>query len=357
MTAIKTKIILSICLLLAFKKPFAQNKQMVLWDNRPAQTWMTEAYPLGNGRIGGMVFGGVPQEHIQFNEISLWTGDEQETGAYQAFGDLYVSFPNATNTPSNYRRQLDLGNAMQEITYTDNGINYKRHYFCSFPDQVMVLHYSANKKAAHSAVIQLADAHQPQTTADGARVKIQGELPNGLKYQATALVMNEGGSCMVEPDGKNGYQLRVKNADAFTILLSAVTNYSNQRKNQWRGQNPSIKVNQILAAASAKTYPQLMASHLKDYNSLFGRVSLSLGQTHTEIVQSSTHDRLINYKKKQDPELEALLFQYGRYLLISSSRKGGLPANLQGLWNESNNPPWRSDYHSNINIQMNYWLT
>ncbi len=150
--------------------------------------------------------------------------------------------------------------------------------------------------------------------------------------------------------------MNLKQANGLTIILSAATDYSNQRKSQWRGEEPELRVNKVITAASAKTFQQLLANHLRDYQSLFGRVGLNLGKTAPEIAAASTHERLLNYKKKQDPELEALLFQYGRYLLISSSRKGGLPANLQGLWNESNNPPWRSDYHSNINIQMNYWL-
>ncbi|MCD0487244.1 glycoside hydrolase family 95 protein [Pedobacter sp. MC2016-14] len=354
--SLNAKMILLIILLLPLKQLLAQNKSMTLWDNRPAQTWMTEAYPLGNGRMGGMVFGGIARERIQFNEISLWTGDEQETGAYQAFGDLYINFQASESNPVAYKRQLDISRAVQEITYSSNNVAYKRQYFCSYPDQVMVMHFTANKKAAYSAVIQLSDAHQSTTSAEGTRIKISGKLPNGLKYQATALLKNVGGTCIAEPDGKGGSQLNLKGADGLTIILSAATDYSNQRAKKWRAEDPAIKVNQAIDIAARKTFQQLMTRHLQDYQSLFGRVALSLGTTAPEIAASATHERLINYKKKQDPELEALLFQYGRYLLISSSRKGGLPANLQGLWNESNNPPWRSDYHSNINIQMNYWL-
>ncbi len=330
-----------------------------LWDDKPAQSWMTEAYPLGNGRMGGMVFGGIRQEHIQFNEISLWTGDEQNTGAYQAFGDLYLNFEgqgDGTNVPSDYRRELDVSKSLQQITYTDGGTAFKRDYFCSFPDQAMILHFTAGKKGAYTAIIKLKDAHQAKVTAAGTVLQIGSKLENGLAYFAAVLIKTEGGTVSVERDDDGGFQLHLKNADAFTLSLTAATDYSNKREQKWKGEAPEVKVNLVLAALGSKSYTQLLASHLKDYQSLFGRVALSLGNTAAETLSLPTYKRLTNYKKVHDPQLEALLFQYGRYLLISSSRKGGLPANLQGLWNESNNPPWRCDYHSNINIQMNYWL-
>jgi alpha-L-fucosidase 2 len=339
--------------------PGLKQPSLVIWNDKPARQWMTEAYPMGNGRIGGMVFGGIAQEHVQFNEISLWTGDEEETGAYQAFGDLFINFDGkdtSATIPANYRRQLDISKAVEKITYTDAGTAYKREYFCSFPDKVMVLHFTADKKAAYSAVIQLKDAHSTLATGTGNTLQIEGKLDNGLAYNGSIRVKTEGGSAAVEPDGKGGLQLHIKKADDFTILLAAATNYSNKRSQNWRGEAPGIKVKAGLAAATAKTYQQLLTAHLNDYQNLFGRVALNLGVTPAQTVALPTLKRLVNYKKEADPQLEALLFQFGRYLLISSSRKGGLPANLQGLWNESNNPPWRSDYHSNINVQMNYWL-
>lgn len=338
----------------------AQTQQsLIMWDDKPAKTWMTQAYPMGNGRFGGMVFGGLSQEHIQFNEISLWTGDESETGAYQAFGDLFIDFKGKDTSmaiPANYRRQLDISKAIQQIAYADGGVAYKREYFCSFPDKVMVLHFTADKKGAYSAIIGLKDAHGSKVTANGTALQIEGKLENGLAYNASIVVKTEGGTATVESDGKGGTQLNINQADGFTVLLSAATDYSNKREQHWRGEAPGIKVKQNLDAASAKTYLQLFNNHLLDYKSLFGRVAINLGTTPAPIAAEPTYKRVIDYKKAADPQLEALLYQYGRYLLISSSRKGGLPANLQGLWNESNNPPWRSDYHSNINIQMNYWL-
>ncbi|MBB6110067.1 alpha-L-fucosidase 2 [Mucilaginibacter lappiensis] len=339
--------------------PGLHQKSLTVWDDKPAKTWMTEAYPIGNGRMGGMVFGGLAQEHIQFNEISLWTGDENETGAYQAFGDLYIDFKGKDSTqkiPANYRRQLDISKAVQQISYTDGGVAYQREYFCSFPGKVMVLHFTADKKGAYSVTIKLKDAHNSVVTANGTTLQITGKLDNGLAYDGEVTIKTEGGSIQAEPDGKGGSQLVISKADGFTILLAAATDYSNKRDQHWRGEAPGIKVKQALSAAQGKTFAQLLTAHLQDYQALFGRVAINLGNTPAEQAALPTYKRLMAYKTKGDPQLEALLYQYGRYLLISSSREGGLPANLQGLWNESNNPPWRSDYHSNINIQMNYWL-
>ncbi|MBD1366758.1 glycoside hydrolase N-terminal domain-containing protein [Mucilaginibacter sp. ZT4R22] len=346
-------LVIAIGSLLIAGKASAQN--LKLWDNKPAKDWMTDAYPIGNGRIGAMVFGGVAQEHIQFNEISLWTGDEQETGAYQAFGDLYIKFNIPDTITTNYRRELDISRSVMQIGYATVA-NYKREYFCSFPDKVMVLHYTANKPGAYSAGILLKGAHKGTVTADGATLQINGKLDNGEAYSATAKIILDGGKLSIGTDSKGGSQLNISKANGFTILLSAATDYSNKRENKWKGEDPTVKVKGIITTASTKTYPQLLARHIADYQSLFGRVSLNLGSKTTAASTVPTYQQILNYKKSGDTQLEALLFQYGRYLLISSSRKGGLPANLQGLWNNSNNPPWRSDYHSNINIQMNYWL-
>ncbi|RWY48005.1 glycoside hydrolase family 95 protein [Mucilaginibacter gilvus] len=334
----------------------ASAQNLKLWDDKPAKDWMTDAYPIGNGRIGGMVFGGVASEHIQFNEISLWTGDENETGAYQAFGDLFINFPLFDTVTSNYRRELDISRSVMCIGY-NTVAKYSREYFCSFPDKVMVLHYTADKPGAYySAGIQLKDAHKGTVTAEGATLQINGKLDNGEVYSATAKIILDGGKLSIGTDGNGGQQLNISKANGFTILLSAATDYSNKRENKWKGEDPAVKVKGIIASASAKTYPQLLARHIADYRALFGRVSINLGTKKAAQSTVPTYQQILNYKKGGDTQLEALLFQYGRYLLISSSRKGGLPANLQGLWNNSNNPPWRSDYHSNINIQMNYWL-
>jgi alpha-L-fucosidase 2 len=331
-----------------------------LWDNRPAKGWMEDAYPIGNGRIGGMVFGGTQQEHIQFNDNTLWTGDETDRGAYQAFGDLYINLGNSSlSVPSDYKRELDLNNSVHTITYTANGVKFKREYFCSFPDKVMVLKFSADHKGTYSGVVTLRDERGALVTTpgtDGKTLQIAGSLGNGMLYQANALIKSEGGTVKIESDGKQGSQLRIEKADGFTILMAVGTDFLNDRGKKWRGESPNAKNNRILASASAKQFTALLDAHVQDYKSLSDRVVIDLGKSTPAMRALPTYRRLQNYKKLPDPELESLIFQYGRYLLISSSRKGGLPANLQGLWNNSNNPPWGSDYHTNINIQMNYWL-
>ncbi|MBB2144670.1 glycoside hydrolase family 95 protein [Pedobacter sp. LMG 31464] len=338
---------------------FAQQKvipSLLLWDNKPATDWMTEAYPIGNGKIGGMIFGGVNQEHIQFNDNTLWTGDENSRGAYQAFGDLFIDFVQADKTFSGYRRELNLATANHVIRYAQKGVNYKRTYFCSFPDKVMVLRLVADKKASYSATIRLKDMRATLTTVVGNKIQFSGKLANGMPYQATAQVKIENGTSRIVADESGNKQLKIEKADAITLIFTAATNYSNKREDNWKGEEPAPKIERVLKQAVAKPYEALLKAHVADYEKLFNRFSLNLGVATASNINVPTHQRLINYKKTADAALEALIFQYGRYLLISSSRKGGLPANLQGLWNESNNPPWGSDYHSNINIQMNYWL-
>lgn len=331
-------------------------QDLKLWDNKPAKDWMTEAYPIGNGRIGGMVFGGVSQEHIQFNDNTLWSGDESDRGAYQAFGDIFIDFEGKDSDFTNYKRELDLNTALHRISYVQDNIKFNREYFCSFPSKVMVLRYTASKKNAYSAVIGLKDDHGAQVSVDGTTLKFTGHLANGMTYQATALVKIENGSSSVVSDKNGSAKLKVTKADGITIIFTAATNYSNKRELNWKGEEPGVKIKQILNLVAIKPYKTLLADHVKDYQNLFGRVALNLGETNVASRSLTTGARVMNHKKQADPELEALLFQYGRYLLIGSSRKGGLPANLQGLWNNSSNPPWGSDYHSNINIQMNYWL-
>lgn len=331
----------------------AQSK-LNLWYNRPATDWMTEALPLGNSRMGGMVFGGVGKEHIQFNEISLWTGDEDNTGAYQNFGDLFITFPDTSMknaVPDDYKRTLDISQSLHTIDYSGNGTKYHREYFCSFPHQVMVLNYTSDKRSAYTAEIELKDAHAGNVTAGGNKMILTGKLDNGLKYAAQLIIINKGGNITT-----NGKKLKITGADEFSILLTAATDYLNRRDKGWRGEDPEIKTDRYLQQVSGLDYARLKRAHIQDYTSLLNRVRIDLGTTDASVLSLPTDQRILRTREKQDPALEALLFQWGRYLLISSSRPGSLPANLQGLWNNSNTPPWRCDYHSNINIQMNYWL-
>jgi len=340
--------------------------QRLLWYAQPATDWQREALPLGNGRLGCMVFGGVSQEHIQFNEDSLWIGDEQETGAYQAFGDVYVEMPH--ENPRDYRRELDIRRAVHTTTYQSDGVRFKRVYFSSRPAEVMVFHFTADKKGAHTGTIKLVDAHQADITVEGPRITARGDLSGYvyrggsahgtneyaivLDYEAQALALHEGGS-VTAGDG----QIAFKDCDSLTLLLAADTNYVNQRDRGWKDEHPHARITEQLDAAAKKSFEALLREHVNDYESLFQRLSIDLGQTADELRSKPTDQRVAAYRDgTSDPDLEELLYQYARYLMISCSRPGCMPANLQGLWNNRNRPPWRCDYHSDVNIEMNYWF-
>ncbi len=493
----------------------------LLFYSQPARDWEREALPIGNGRLGAMIFGDIAREHIQFNEDSLWIGDENDTGAYQAFGDLYIelstdappapgvsnpsrhaaspgqdvtrtvdgsadskwcmehggrpviwqlSFPAPLAIPlrsytfasgndmpgrdpakwqllgSNdgeewtvldtraldapfpqrkaekfftfandklyrsyrfifeptdpshfqvsrielgdpgspfrvvsaqspataipYRRELDISRSVHTATYEQKGVTFKREYFASHPDQVLVFRLTASRKGMHSGSIELTDSHQAAITADINRLTASGNLAGytytggsnsgrkdisytvALDYEAQVLVLNEGGSVSAA-DGR----ITFKDVDSLTILLAADTNFLNQRDKGWKGEHPRQRLTAQLAAASGKSYSELLQAHIRDYQSLFDRVSLEIGTTADAARQLPTDQRLAAYKAGEpDPDLEELVFHYARYLMIACSRPGALPANLQGLWNMSNQPAWRCDYHTDVNLQMNYWF-
>jgi len=324
----------------------------ILGYDKPAQNWETESLPIGNGRLGAMIFGTVEKEQLQFNEITLWTGDEKDTGQYQNFGQVEVDLPR-TMPVANYLRELDISRAVHTVTYTSDGATYRRESFASFPDQVVVFRFTADKPASYTGVITQKDAHNVKIAVEPNRLTSAGKLNNHLQFESQLLVLNDGGRLEATPEG-----IAFKGVNSLTLILGAGTDYLNQRGKGWRtGESPHRTVTEQIEKAAQRPYSDLLAAHIKDYQALFNRVRLENGKTETRIAALPTAGRLAHYKtpNAKDPELENLLFQYGRYLLISSSRNS-LPANLQGLWNNSNNPPWRSDYHSNINIQMNYWL-
>jgi len=330
-------------------KPSSETGQLHLWYKQPASDWMTEALPIGDGRLGGMVFGGLDTEHVQFNEDSLWTGDENDTGSYQAFGDLYIDLGHGKAT--DYRRELDISRAVHTVTYALNGVHFTREEFCSHPAQVLVIRLTADRPGQYSGTVRMTDAHSGAISVASGRITDAGALPNSLKYEAQILVVNDGGSITSDPSG-----VHFTNANSLTIIVGAGTNYLNQADKGWRGDDPHARVAAQVNAAAGQSYNALRAAHVADYQNLFNRVRINLGTT-VNNAGEDTLERLQAYAAgAKDPELEALFFQYGRYLTISSSRDA-LPANLQGVWNNSNNPPWRSDYHGDINVEMNYWPT
>jgi alpha-L-fucosidase 2 len=352
----------------------ASSADTVLWYQQPARSWMTEALPIGEGSLGAMLFGLTTTERVQFNHNTLWTGDETDTGRYQAFGDVFIQLNHAD--PTDYRRELDIDGAIQRVAYRSGGVAWRREAFASHPAGVIVMRFTADKPGAHSGRIWLSDMHGAVVTASGARLTAQGRLEkDGLRYESQVLVQNEGGRVRIEratlaagdspltgvPGVEKvalpGIYLVFENCTSLTLILSADTDYLPDHSKGWRGEAPHAKVTRRVDAAAKRTFEALYAEHAADYRALYRRFELDLGQTEPAVAALPTDRRLIAYTRRKtvDPDLEELFTQYGRYLLISSSRPGGLPANLQGLWNESNDPPWRSDYHSNINIQMNYW--
>jgi len=338
------------------KEPPTAAGRFVLWYRAPAQNWEKQALPIGNGRLGGMIFGGVEKEQIQLNEDSLWSGDENPSGnyssmgAYQTLGDLHIELA-GQGQYQDYRRWLDIRQAVAGVSYTSQGTKYRRECFCGYPDQVMVLRLTADKPGSYTGTIRLSDAHKAEMSVQDHTITASGTLSNGLRYETQVRILSAGGSLQSQ-DGAVAFT----GADSVTILLAAGTDYLADYQKGWRREHPHQRLSDQLASAAGKSYEALRSAHVKDYQALFKRVDLEVGRTEEEIAALPTNERLAAYRQgAKDPELESLFFQFGRYLLIGSSRPGCLPANLQGIWNRSNRPPWHSDYHTNINIQMNYW--
>ncbi len=379
----------------------AAEEGMALWYGSPASDWEKQALPIGGGALGAMVFGGADRERIQFNADSLWEGDEDDTGSYQAFGDLFIELGHKDAT--DYRRRLDIARAVHTVTYACGGVRHKREYFCSHPAGVLVVRLTADKPKALSGRVVLTDMHAGKVAAAGGRIISAGSLKNGMKYEAQVLAVNDGGAVCGAADaarpgaapaapagGKDlptikdelppapgapappakkpaakpapapppSAAIEFRDADAVTIFLAADTNYLPDSTKGWRGGDVHEKVAGRIAAASKRPFEGLLKEHVADHAGLFGRFQLDVGTTDAAQAALPTDERLARYKGgAADPDLEELFVQYGRYLMIACSRPGDLPANLQGNWNQSNSPPWRCDYHSDINVQMNYWPT
>lgn len=330
-----------------------------IWYTQAATKWL-DALPIGNGRIGAMIYGGVSQEHIQFNEQSLWSGNnnwdgEYQTGdlgfgAYRNFGEVLIEFNNQS-AATNYRRTLDLSTGIHTTVFSQGGSNYSREAFASHPDQVMVFSFNADNKGTLSGKISMISGQGASCNATTDGLSFEGEMVNKLKYGAILKFLHNGGTTKVE-----GSYLIFENCKSLTLLLDARTNYKADYKAGWRGEDPIPVVQKELAAAQTKRYEKLKSAHVNDISTLLNRASINIGSSDAATLALPIDERLKQYASgAKDPVLEETMFQYGRYLLVSCSRPGGLPANLQGLWNNSNNPAWASDYHNNINIQMNYW--
>ena len=358
-------ILLVACTALASGVPAAD---LSLRYTKPApdthEGWEREALPLGNGRLGAMLFGQPARERVQFNDITLWTGDARVMGAYQPFGDVFIELAGHDAQPGDYSRELQLAPGRQVVSYSLDGVTYRREAFASHPAQVIVLRFTADKKARYTGTLRLADMHGAHIAASGQRLfatgslagwmppSAQGQAPssNTLAYASQVQLLNEGGSVRIE-----GQALVFRDCDALTLILGAGTSYVADAARRFQGDHPLPRVTAQVSAAAARPYGALRAEHEQDHRALFDRVAIDLGTSPPERRALATDARIAAYTRDGgDPELEALYAQFGRYLLLASSRDS-LPANLQGLWNDSLTPPWNADYHTNINLQMNYW--
>ena len=256
--------------------------RLCLWSDRPAESWMTEALPIGNGPMGAMLFGGTAVERVQFNEISLWSGtrmavegldDEgQDLGAYQAFGDILIHLGHDFAKVTHYRQELDIDRAVHQVTYEYNGVRYQRSAFASHPDGVIVIHLTANQPAAYTGRIQLADMHQARIAAAGNRLSAVGKLENGFEYEAQLLVLNKKGAVVVKDDeafAKNPWDIAVpasslafEQCDSVTLILGAGTNFLQDHTQQWLGAHPHAAVTKRVDAAARKSAAKLLARHV-----------------------------------------------------------------------------------------------
>jgi len=372
-----------------------------LWYDRPATHWV-EALPLGNGKLGAMVFGGAPVEHLQINEESLWSGyprdcDNPEakaflprvrqavfagdyvladqmakhmqgpyTQSYLPLGDLYLEFDHAAEIQS-YRRWLDLDSAIHHTEYDIGGVKYTRQVFISAPDHVLVMRISCSQPGALSLAIRTSSPLRSLNQALDNHLLLSGKAPlhvepSYVNLEDSIIYGDEGMTFAlrlglqvihgrVNPDGDC---LHVSAADEVLLILCAATSYNGfDRSPAFEGKDPLEITSNDLTSALARPYQDLLNEHLAEYQPLFRRVEFHLGQSQPPAI--STDQRIISFCQDQDPSLVELLFQYGRYLLIASSRPHTLPANLQGIWNNLIRPPWSSNYTININTQMNYW--
>jgi alpha-L-fucosidase 2 len=353
-----------------------------LWYRQPAPQW-DHGMPIGNGRLGAVVFGSVNRERIQLNEHSLWMGGREQRDSpdafkhlpevrrllfegaplqayaiaerhlmgrpqrlqsYQTLGDMRLVFDHEEPI-TEYRRELDLETGVARVTYRVGGMWLTREIFASHPDQAIIMRISASEPRRLSLSLWIERSQDATTFVTGSdRLDLVGHLGGGkgLAFQASVKVVPDGGKLEAFPE-----RILIDQSNAATLIIAANTNY--------RGEQPKALTDRHVSEAVSKPYELLRKRHIEDHQRLFERARLRLGSGYS-LEQLPTDQRLERVRRGEtDLGLENLYFQFGRYLLIASSRLGGLPANLQGLWNDSMSPPWDSDYHLNINLQMNYW--
>ena len=370
-----------------------EKNPMKLWYTHPADRW-EEALPIGNGRLGAMIFGSPQIEHLQLNEETVWAGEPGSnlpTGfkeilpkvrklifegkykeaqdltmtrvprhapegnnygmPYQTVGDLWIDFPDQ-EVVKNYYRDLDIANAISSVSYDAGGVHYKREYLSTAVDQVVAIRLTADKKGKISFTLSVSSPHTKKNifVKDDTLVLSgkgeSGENKKGkVEFNARFLPKIDGGQ--IE---KTDSTLFVENANSATIYISIGTNFKNYKD---LSGNAEQMAENYLKEATVKSYGEIKQAHIDHYRNYFDRVKLNLGIT--DSIKNPTDQRIKDFKAGNDPQLASLYFQFGRYLLISSSQPGGQPANLQGIWNYQLSPPWDSKYTVNINTEMNYW--
>nr|WP_302761556.1 glycoside hydrolase family 95 protein [Phocaeicola coprocola] len=365
----------------------AQN--LKLWYQQPAKTWV-EALPVGNSSMGAMVYGGTSREELQLNEETLWGGgpyrndnpkaleslaevrnlifsgktmDAQNlidqtfyTGRngmpYQTIGSLIIEAPGHEKA-KNYYRDLDLERAVATTRYQVDGVNFQREVFASFPDRVIIVRFTADKPGELNFKVSYDSPLQSTVRKQGKKLVLRGKggdhegVKGVIEVETQSQVIAEGGKISLTDK-----YISVEHATAATLYIAAATNFVNYHNVKG---NESKKASALLAGAMKKEYSEALKAHTDYYQSQFNRVSLSLGGENTKTARQETVKRIAGFSQGNDPALAALMFQYGRYLLISSSQPGGQPANLQGIWNHQLNAPWDGKYTININTEMNYW--
>ena len=391
--------------LVSCQPPGERKQDLKLWYNEPARMW-EEALPLGNGTTGAMVWGGVSTEHYSLNDHTLWSGEPEpgnveggpeilqkvraaiDAGDYEKagqlwkgmhgpysarylpLGDLLLNFDFADTLISNYTRELDLRKALSTVKFQNEGVTYHRQTFVSYPDKVMVIRLSASEKQKisfdallssklHNQVQVLAPDHlrltgkAPKHVAhrdyESEQIVYDGSDGEGMTFEIDLKLIADGGELI--SDGNN---IGIRNANEVLVLLTEGTSFNGFNRSPSReGKDPEVIAMKNMQSAESKKYPNLYKNHLNDYSPLFTRVDFDLGSPQTDLP---TDERMLKFNAGNDDNgLIALYFQYGRYLLISSSRNGAIPANLQGIWNQHVQPPWGSNYTLNINTEMNYW--
>ena len=394
--------------LIIYLLPFQLDAQSdkVLWFDKPA-TYFEETFVLGNGTMGASIFGGVPRDKIYLNDATLWSGepvkpnnkpetykaveeirkalDEENyqladklqrklqgpySQSYMPLGTLFVNFKN-DNKFSNYYRELDISKAVAKVSYKSNGVRYLREYFISYPDQVMTIRLTADKKKAINCSVDFESLLKFNTETRDDVMEVNGYAPynvepNYRRNVADPVQFDENRGTrftsllkIKHKDGKitsTASSLVLSECSEATIFISIATSFNGFDKNPaTEGKDNQSIAHSNMEKACKKSYKSLMKRHLNDYQELLNRVELSLEESGNS--DSPTDQRLLNYSDgAEDKSLEELYFNYGRYLLIASSRTEGVPANLQGIWNPYIRPPWSSNYTVNINVEENYWL-